>query len=102
MIVRQIEPFSCGKVLGALHALIGLIAGAFFSLFSLVGAVAAQGTEKVIPMLFGLGAIVLLPVIYGVMGFIGGIIGALLYNVVASVVGGIEIDVQESPGQSVV
>ena len=31
---------------------------------------------------------------YGVMGFIGGAIGAFVYNLVAGVVGGIEIEVE--------
>ncbi|NOY43427.1 MAG: hypothetical protein GXP26_16530 [Planctomycetes bacterium] len=97
MVIKKIEAFSCGKVLGALYALAGLIFGGIFSLISLVGvAGAAQGADGVAPMLFGLGAIIILPVMYGIMGFIGGIIGAALYNVVASVVGGIELEIQSS------
>jgi hypothetical protein len=36
---------------------------------------------------------VMIPVLYGVMGFIGGIIGALIYNLVAKWIGGIEVEV---------
>ena len=42
--------------------------------------------------MFGMG--ILMPVIYGVMGFIGGIIGAAVYNLVASWIGGIELEVE--------
>jgi len=95
MIIKRIDVISCGKVLGALYALLGLIVGALFSLSSLVGLAAAdQGADGNVPMLFSFGAIILFPVLYGLMGFIGGIIGAALYNVVASVVGGVKLDVQ--------
>ena len=41
---------------------------------------------------FGMG--ILMPVIYGVMGFIGGVIGAAVYNLVARWIGGIELEVE--------
>jgi len=38
--------------------------------------------------------LIFLPIMYGVIGFIAGAIGAALYNLVAGVVGGIEIEVE--------
>jgi hypothetical protein len=35
-----------------------------------------------------------IPIIYGIIGFIGGAIGALLYNLFAGMVGGVEIEVE--------
>ena len=43
---------------------------------------------------FGVGAIVVLPIIYGVLGLIGGAIAAALYNLFSGMVGGIELDLQ--------
>jgi hypothetical protein len=40
------------------------------------------------------GMAILMPVIYGVMGFIGGVIGAAVYNLVARWIGGIELEVE--------
>ncbi len=39
-----------------------------------------------------------MPIIYGIIGFIGGVILALAYNIIASVVGGIkfELDMEGS------
>ena len=42
----------------------------------------------------GVGAIVFFPILYGCMGFVATLIGAWLYNVVAGLVGGIEMDLQ--------
>jgi hypothetical protein len=45
----------------------------------------------------GLVMAVLLPVIYGVMGFVFGIIMAAVYNVVANMFGGLELYFQSPP-----
>jgi hypothetical protein len=41
----------------------------------------------------GVGAVVMLPLMYGVFGIIGGAIGAALYNLFANLVGGVELDI---------
>jgi hypothetical protein len=96
MIVRRVGPVSFAKITGMLYALMGLIVGACISLFSFVGS--AMAPRGVVPggfgVLFGVGAIIALPIFYGVLGFIVSLIGAGLYNLVASWVGGVEIDVQ--------
>jgi len=38
--------------------------------------------------------LIILPIFYGVVGFIAGAIGAALYNLIAGMVGGIEIEVE--------
>jgi hypothetical protein len=42
----------------------------------------------------GIAALIFLPIMYGVIGFIAGAIGGAMYNLVAGVVGGIEIEVE--------
>jgi hypothetical protein len=42
----------------------------------------------------GIGFAILVPLIYAVMGFVSGAIGALIYNLVASWIGGIEVEVE--------
>jgi hypothetical protein len=39
--------------------------------------------------------LIFLPIIYGVVGFIGGVIAALIYNLVAKGIGGIEFTTEE-------
>jgi hypothetical protein len=94
MILRSVGVLSCGKVLGILYAVIGLIAGLFMALWSMVGvAVNAQGGNAMMPMMgFGVALVIIMPILYGIMGFIGGIIFAGLYNLVAGMVGGLELE----------
>jgi hypothetical protein len=40
-------------------------------------------------------AIIFFPVLYGFMGFVAGILSALIYNLVAKWVGGIEIELKD-------
>jgi hypothetical protein len=42
--------------------------------------------------LIGLGAIVVLPIFYGVLGFLMAVIAAWLYNLAAGFTGGVEIE----------
>src|SRR5688572_20138549 len=91
---HQIKRFSIlqtGKIMGILYALLGLLAVPFGLL-----AFAMGDTE---PELRGLSFVYLCaPVIYGVMGFIFGILTAWLYNLIAGWVGGIEFEMtQVSP-----
>lgn len=94
MVITRVRPLSAAKVAAVLYVLIGLIAGAAFSLAALAGALASQNNGGAVAgALFGVGAIVLLPVIYGAMGFVFTLVAAALYNVIASTIGGVEVDV---------
>ena len=100
MVVKRLAPMSFAKVAGALYVLMGFIFGGLISLVSIVGgAFAPEGGNPFMGMLFGAGAIIILPIFYGVLGFVTTLIGAALYNAIASVVGGVEFEVQ-GPGLS--
>ncbi|HYK00874.1 MAG TPA: hypothetical protein VE974_03905 [Thermoanaerobaculia bacterium] len=94
MVIRRVGPLSLAKVSGALYALMGLIFGAIISLISVVGSAFMPKDAGLSGMLFGVGAIVVLPIFYGVLGFIMSLIMAGLYNLIAGWVGGVEIDLQ--------
>lgn len=94
MIVRRIGVMSLAKIMTVIYAAIGLIAGVLVALLStLLGSVLPQGASGM-GMGFGFGSIILFPFLYGVLGFIGGVISAWLYNLVAGTLGGVELDLQ--------
>ena len=97
MILKRVGPLSTAKVMGALYACIGLIAGAFLSLFAMLGTMISHEMARSAPFagaLFGIGAIIVLPIFYGVLGFVVGLVSAAIYNVLAGVIGGIEVELQ--------
>lgn len=91
--VQRIRRFSIGqtaKMMGILYALMGLIFAPFFFLAFLF---APQST----PIPFGSAFVLVMPVLYGVFGFIFVALGCALYNWVAGWMGGIEVQM-ETPG----
>jgi hypothetical protein len=96
MVIKSVKPLSVAKIAGVLYALLGLIIGACFSLVGMVASSFANSSESNIPpmfgAMFGAAAIIIMPIFYGVIGFIFALIGAVIYNIVAKMTGGIEIE----------
>jgi hypothetical protein len=96
MIIRKIGVLSLAKIMGALYGLMGLIFGAIFALVSLVSAgmaTAMQDESAWIAPLFGVGAVIFLPIMYGCLGVVFGALTAWLYNIVAGMAGGLAVEV---------
>jgi len=103
MTIKRFSVFSVAKIQSLLGFVIGLIIGVIYGLFfMLFGAAMSslmpQGENQAMG---GLGSVVggivimiAVPVFYGILGFIGGAIGALVYNIAAGVVGGIRFDLE--------
>jgi predicted phage tail protein len=92
VVIRRVGPLSCAKVAGLLYLILGFIFGAFMSLFAVGGLLARQTESSLAGMLFGAGAIVILPICYAVFGFVMTLIMASLFNLVVGITGGIEVD----------
>ncbi len=92
--VKRIEPGSAFKIGAVWYAIIGLLLGIIFALVSMVGGALVPASQTgLFRMFFGVGAIVLLPICYGIIGGISGALGAVIYNLVAGWVGGLEVDI---------
>jgi len=96
--VRGVNALSIGKVAGIVYACIGLLAGTVVALISLLGGFAGlmardSGGAPMISMFLGVGAVVVFPILYGILAAIVGTIMGAAYNLAARTVGGIEIDV---------
>ena len=98
MVITRVGPLSVAKIAGVLYAILGLIIGACLSLIGLAGMAGGLANDSpggaMFGALFGVGAIIALPIFYGAMGFIGSLIMAALFNLGARLAGGVEIDVQ--------
>ena len=95
MVIKRIGPVSCAKITGTLYAILGLVIGGVFSLVALAGGFASNTSGAAgVGAIVGVGAVVIFPILYGGIGFVATLIGAWLYNVLAGMVGGIELDVQ--------
>jgi len=66
----------------------GLIMGLIVFLMSLVGAGVNQNAGPAFAAGMGIGMAIVLPIFYGVLGFIGGMIYAAIYNLIAAITGG--------------
>ena len=91
--LRSIGPASAMKICGILYAIIGLIIGAILSLVAVLGAASGSSELGAFGALIGVGAIIAAPIFYGIAGAIGGAIAALIYNVCAKIVGGLEVEI---------
>ncbi|MDE1861104.1 MAG: DUF3566 domain-containing protein [Candidatus Micrarchaeota archaeon] len=115
VVIKSIDPISAGKVIGILYAIFGFLYGILFSLIS-VAVVGLLNNLPNIPTstggvvmptaaipggvgsffgLFGLFAVIIFPIIFGILGFIIGALGAFLYNVATSKIGGIEMELSD-------
>src|SRR5262245_3209298 len=96
MTITHVGPLSVAKIAGLLGIVVGLIAGALFSLVAMggvaMGGVGSGENSALFGLLTGVGAIIVLPIIYGCMAFVMTLIQAALFNVAAGIVGGIEIE----------
>jgi hypothetical protein len=101
--LRRIGVASAAKVIGVLYVILGLLAGLIVACISLVTAGFITRENPDMPpwfaSMFGVGAVIILPIVYGIMGTVLGALVAAIYNGVAGIVGGIEVELLE-PGSS--
>jgi hypothetical protein len=100
--IRRLGVLSFAKMQGLMGFVIGLIIGVIYGLiiiaYSLLGASLVKGDSALAigggGVVLGIIVIIAMPIMYGIFGFIGGAIGALIYNLFAGMVGGLEIEVE--------
>ncbi len=104
--IRRVRLFTAGKMFGCVGAFTGLLAGIPITLVATLAtagstAHAASGAQNAastaaligIPAVFiGAGAIIFLPLAYGLVAFVTGFLHALVYNFVAGFMGGLVIE----------
>ncbi len=103
MTIRRFSVFSVAKMQALLMFVMGLIFGVLYGLFFMIFGAAmsalaptgeGQAMGGVSSIVIGLMIMIGFPITYGLIGFIGGAIGALIYNIAAGIVGGIKFELE--------
>lgn len=102
MTIRRFGVLSVAKMYGLLLFLFGLIFGVIYGLILIVfgAAISAMGPSRdaaaggIGTVAMGIGVMIGLPLFYGILGFIMGAIGALIYNAVAGIIGGVKFELE--------
>jgi hypothetical protein len=97
--IKSVGVMSVAKITAAIQAVFGLLFAPIFLLFGALGSLAGQHVNP-FGAIGGLALAIMMPIFYGVIGFIMGAIGAWLYNLLAKWIGGIEFEIELAPGYS--
>ena len=93
--LTHVDPYQAGKVLAALYLGLSLIFIPFFFLMMvIIPSVPHQAGAPDPRAAFagmGLAFIIIIPIFYTIIGFVGGALAALIYNLAAKVTGGLEL-----------
>ena len=98
--LKRIAPGSAFKVGALAYAFVGLAIGVIMACVSLVAGSLTGMDGSAWPMSarafgfgMGVGTIIVVPIVYAIIGGIAAGIGALVYNLAARWVGGLEVDI---------
>ena len=101
--IKKIGVLSLAKFQGAMMGVMGIIAGAIYSIggliidtlvtFDVVRSTETPGLSH--GTLLALGALIIMPLLFAAYGFVIGAVSALIYNLVAKWVGGIEMEIEK-------
>ena len=99
--IKKLGILSVAKMYAAIMLVVSLLISIPYGLIIMVFGAAMMGTGQRGGLaagggsiIAGLAVMIILPIVYSAMGFVFGAFGALLYNIFAGFVGGIEIEVE--------
>lgn len=91
-VLKRIAPASAFKVGVIAYGFIGLLLGALCSVIAIAGVQFAPHAYMPFGRI-GMFAVIVCPIIYGLIGGIGALVAAAIYNLASSWVGGLEVDI---------
>ena len=93
--IKKIDAFSLAKIMTIIYALLGFAVGLVVTVLTLLNVdIAAMTNSNLSFPLVGVAAVVILPFLYGILGFLTGILTGFFFNLAAKFVGGLEIETQ--------
>jgi hypothetical protein len=97
MIVKRVGVLSIAKIEALILAVFGLIIGVFYGMImALLSAAMPTRSDSTVVGGIGIIAVFIFPIVYGILGFIAGAIGALIYNFAAGFMGGVELELENA------
>ena len=96
--INRVDSLSGGMILGGLLAFIGLFGGMFIGATMILDSGIQQGNGpggSSFGVIIGAMILILAPLGCGLMGFIGGLLMTLIYNLLAGYLGGLVLEVQD-------
>lgn len=96
--IKKFEPLSVMRVAAVCYGTLGILEGVIFALvlaFSSLSTVRDSGNaSRFVGPLFGVFALIGFPLVFALVGAIGGGLSAVIYNLTARWVGGIQVEVE--------
>ncbi len=100
--IRKLGILSVAKIYSVMMLVLSLLIsipyGLIIIMYALFGAGMMGGDAAFAVggggVLLGIGIMIALPIFYAVIGFIGGALAALVYNIFSGIVGGVEMEVE--------
>jgi membrane associated rhomboid family serine protease len=90
--ITKINAISLGKIIAIVYGVLGLIFGLFGVLFLLSQFLAPITTMEIISISM---VFLLMPVMNIIIGFIAGVVIALIFNFMSRYTGGLELEIEE-------
>lgn len=89
--LKRVGVMSVGIFTATMAAVMSFIAAIFLVILTSLG-LRFNGAFNPGAAVAGAGLLIIMPLIYGIFGFIGGVINAVIYNVIAEITGGIRLE----------
>ena len=80
MRIEHVGPLSVARIMGVVNFMGGILVGIGLMVLSLMG-----------DTRFDINALLVIPLLYGVLGFLGGFLGAFFFNWAVRMFGGLEV-----------
>jgi hypothetical protein len=107
--IKSVSVMSVAKVMGLIYGALGLLIVPIFLVVGLASSMAVKQAQQTtgsnfpaaLGPVFAILMAIAAPIMYGLIGFVTGAISALIYNLIAGWVGGIEMELEIAPIQPV-
>jgi hypothetical protein len=102
MQIKSVGVLSAAKMYAALGLIMGLLMGVIYFIIALFASLMAGGGSRQSPgtggtgFVYGLIYLIASPIVSAIGGFICGAVGSFIYNLLAGLIGGVEIEVENT------